>query len=177
MTDLNLLATYLLRLVIAAVAGAVIGIERELRGKPAGLRTIVLISMGSALFMIGSEHIAHTTPKGVVNDPARIAAQIVTGVGFLGAGAIITSRRGIIGLTTAAIIWITAAVGMVIGHGQLLLGSVAAALVLFTHIMLTQIEIHLLHPWARRHGFNNLDSYTSELKQHGLHDEEQVPPK
>lgn len=167
--DLDLLTTYLLRLVIAAFAGAVIGIERELRGKPAGLRTIVLISMGSALFMVGSEYIALSTPKGVVNDPARIAAQIVTGVGFLGAGAIITSRKGIIGLTTAAIIWITAAVGMVIGHGQLLLGSLAAVLVLLTHITLTLLEIHLLHPWARRHGFNNLDSYNSELSEHGLH--------
>jgi putative Mg2+ transporter-C (MgtC) family protein len=151
----------MLRLIIAAFAGAVIGIERELRGKPAGLRTIVLIAMGSALFMIGSQHIALMTPDDVVNDPARIAAQIVTGVGFLGAGAIIVSRKGVIGLTTAAIIWITAAVGMVIGYGQLLLGSLAAVLVLLTHITLTLIEIHWLHPWARNHGFNNVDGYPS----------------
>ena len=106
------------KLVIAAILGALIGLERELAGKDPSLRTFALICLGSCLFSIVSAYTAFGVPNA---DPGRIAAQIVTGIGFLGAGAIFRSRGGISGLTTAALIWMTAAVGMAVGLGHELL--------------------------------------------------------
>ena len=100
----------MLRLLLAAGLGAVIGIERESRQKPAGLRTNILIALGSALFTMLSIDIG-----GVGSTPDRIAAQVVTGVGFLGGGAILRSGRNIHGMTTAATIWVNAAVGVAAG--------------------------------------------------------------
>lgn len=122
-------------LVTAAFCGALIGIEREHAEKPAGLRTNMLICTGSCLFTLASilawQHIA----GGVSTvDPGRIAAQIVSGVGFLGAGVILKSGLHIIGITTAATIWLVAAIGMVIGLGFPLLGcttAIASTLALF----------------------------------------------
>ncbi len=139
------------RLLAAFVAGAMIGLERELRGKAAGLRTIVLITMGSAMFMIGSEIIT-IGPR--FADSARVAAQIVSGVGFLGAGAIITNRNKVLGLTTAATIWIAAAIGLVIGYGEVGFGLFVALVSAGILILLTQVEKRFLHPWAIRRGFN-----------------------
>lgn len=96
----------------AFVAGAIVGLERERRDKPAGLRTLVLVCLGSAVFTMVS--FVFTTTTG---DSGRVAAQIVTGVGFLGAGAILHSRGGVSGMTTAAIIWMTAAIGLTVGAG------------------------------------------------------------
>jgi len=101
-------------LVLAAFCGGVIGLERELRGKPAGLRTFMLIACGSALFTLCSIW-AVDTGGGLHGDTSRVMAQIVSGVGFLGAGAILQSRGSVIGLTTAATVWATAALGMTIG--------------------------------------------------------------
>lgn len=101
------------KLLVAIIAGGAVGIERELRGKPAGLRTNVLICLGSALLMDLSVRIA-----GDYNgDPARIAAQVVTGIGFLGAGTILHTRGTITGLTSAATIWVVAAIGLTAGAG------------------------------------------------------------
>lgn len=100
----------LLRLTLAAVLGGIVGIERELTGHPAGLRTNILISTSSCLFTILSIKAFPLT--GSAQDTARVAAQIVTGVGFLGAGAVIQTKRAVHGLTTAATIWMVAAVGM-----------------------------------------------------------------
>ena len=122
----------LLRLAIAALAGAIVGTERELHDKPAGFRTNMLICVGAALFTILSRRLA----EGSAADPTRIAAQIVSGVGFLGAGAIIQSRGNVIGLTTAATIWVVAGIGMALGAGHYLFGLIAAlavAVVLFSH--------------------------------------------
>src|SRR5947199_2963780 len=103
---------FMLRLLLAAGLGAAIGLEREYRQKPAGLRTNILIALGSALFTTVSIAIASAG-----GTPDRIAAQIVTGVGFLGGGAILRSGKSVHGMTTAATIWVNAAVGLACGAG------------------------------------------------------------
>ncbi len=126
-----------LRLLLAAGLGAAIGLERELHSKPAGLRTNILIAVGAALFTILSTEIGRT---GGASD--RIAAQIVTGVGFLGAGAIIQSGRSILGMTTAATIWVNAAVGMAAGAGLYAIASEATAITLIVLTLLVPLETH-----------------------------------
>lgn len=101
------------RLLLAAALGSVVGLERALRDKPAGFRTNILICLGACVFTLSSQLLSGPTV-----DQTRIAAQIVTGVGFLGAGAIIRDAKGIVGLTTAATIWAVAAVGMAAGFGE-----------------------------------------------------------
>jgi len=110
------------RLALAAALGSIIGLEREFREREAGLRTHLLVSLGSALFTIVSAFGFHDVlthdPQVVVRlDPSRIAAQIVSGIGFLGAGAIIRQGLSILGLTTAATLWVVAAIGMAAGAG------------------------------------------------------------
>jgi len=123
----------LLKIMLAALLGGIVGLERELAHKEAGLRTNILISMGAALFTVLSIEIS----RGISGaDPARVAAQIVTGVGFLGAGAIIQARFSIHGLTTAATIWTVAAIGMTVGVGRYFIAfmvtiSIVAVLSLF----------------------------------------------
>ncbi|MDZ7372379.1 MAG: MgtC/SapB family protein [candidate division KSB1 bacterium] len=104
----------LLRLILAALFGAIIGYEREVIHKPAGLRTMMLVSLGSCLFTLASLEVARSAPGA---DPARIAAQVVTGVGFLGAGSILRAGTSVVGVTTAACIWLVAAVGLATGLG------------------------------------------------------------
>ncbi len=125
----------LLRLSLAVVLGGAIGLERELQRKAAGLRTNILICVGAALFTELS--IAMSSASG---DPARIAAQIVTGVGFLGAGTIIQARGIVTGLTTAATMWLVAAIGMAVGFGALLEATGATLLVLLVLSVLRPIE-------------------------------------
>ena len=124
-----------LRLLFACVLGAVIGFERELRDREAGVRTHLLVSLGSALFTIMSAYGFHeflTNGGNVVRaDPTRIAAQIVTGIGFLGAGAIIREGLSIRGLTTAATLWVVAAIGMACGAGYYWPAAAATGLTLF----------------------------------------------
>ena len=112
-------AEFIIRLILAAIACGAIGMERQMRGKGAGLRTHVLIGMGSALFMIVSKYgfwdILGDTGIGL--DPSRIAAQVVSGIGFLGAGTIIIQKLFVRGLTTAAGIWATSAIGLAVGAG------------------------------------------------------------
>lgn len=124
-----------LGLLAACFAGGLIGLERELHDKPAGFRTNIMICLGAALFTILSIRIseqypfaATAGPQQRIADPTRIAAQIVTGVGFLGAGAIIQARGGVRGLTTAATIWTVASVGMAFGAGHFGLGFAATLL-------------------------------------------------
>jgi putative Mg2+ transporter-C (MgtC) family protein len=111
----------LLRLALAAALGGVIGIERELREREAGFRTHMLVALGSALFTIVSAYGFHAFLSSGANviraDPTRIAAQIVTGIGFLGAGAIIRQGSSVRGLTTAATLWVVAAIGLAVGAG------------------------------------------------------------
>ncbi len=113
-----------LRLLLAAALGAIIGFQRERAGKPAGLRTHILICVGAAIFTVVSIY-------GFAADTARVAAGIVTGIGFIGAGAIIRGGEGIVvGLTTAATIWAVAGIGLAAGAGLYLASAVATALVL-----------------------------------------------
>jgi putative Mg2+ transporter-C (MgtC) family protein len=129
MIDLTLQLDLSLRLVLAAALGALIGGEREIHGHPAGIRTHMLVALGSGLFTVLSIHGFGQGP-GVPIDPTRIAAQIVSGIGFLGAGAILKDGIVIRGLTTAASLWATAAVGMAAGAGEYIVGTVGAGIVL-----------------------------------------------
>ena len=120
-----------LRLLLAAALGAIIGYQRERAGKPAGLRTHILICEGSALFTVASLY-----GFGSAADPARIAAGIVAGIGFLGAGAIIRREGGLVGgLTTAATIWAVAAVGLAAGAGLYLASAVTTVVVLIVLLL------------------------------------------
>src|SRR5262245_59264012 len=123
------------RLLRAAGLGAAIGLEREYRRKPAGLRTNILIVVGSALFTIVSLELAS---KGGTAD--RIAAQVVTGIGFLGGGAILRRGRAVQGMTTAATIWVNAAIGMAAGAGEPGLAVAATAVTLVVLALLPPIE-------------------------------------
>ena len=126
-----------LRLLLAAGLGAVIGIERELRRKPAGLRTNILIALGSALFTTVSIQLAQ---NGGTSD--RIAAQIVTGIGFLGAGAILRDRGSVHGMTTAATIWVNAAIGMAVGAGEYAMASLSTVVTLIVLAVLPPAEAY-----------------------------------
>jgi putative Mg2+ transporter-C (MgtC) family protein len=140
---LSLLPTFLVRGAFAILCGALIGSERERKGKPAGLRTNTLICLGATLYMLASEFLLQKF--GVQGtDPTRIAAQVVTGIGFLGAGTIIQSRGEVIGLTSAATIWVVAAIGLLIGAGFPLLGTLCTALVLLTLIGFERVEQRIL---------------------------------
>jgi putative Mg2+ transporter-C (MgtC) family protein len=124
------------RLLLAAALGGVLGLEREWNHKTAGLRTNILIAFGSALFTLMSVELARTSG----GDSTRIAAQIVTGIGFLGAGAIMRTNAGVQGLTTAAAIWVNAAIGVAVGGGQYHLAFIATGVTLIVLIVLPAIE-------------------------------------
>jgi putative Mg2+ transporter-C (MgtC) family protein len=129
---------YLLRLVFALFTGGLIGIEREIKGKPAGMRTNMLVCVGACLLMIlAIEVFKAGAPMG---DPSRIASQVVTGIGFLGAGTIIQSRFSVTGLTSAATLWFIAAIGLVVGWGNYFLAGAATILVIVTLTILSGIE-------------------------------------
>ena len=124
----------ILRLLLAAALGAIIGYQREKAGKHAGLRTHILICVGAAIFTVASIY-----GFGAISDPARVAAGVVAGIGFIGAGAILTREGGIVeGLTTAATIWAVAGIGLAAGAGLYLASAVASLLVL--------IVLFLPHP-------------------------------
>ena len=127
----------MLRLLIAAGLGGAIGLEREIHQKPAGLRTNILIAVGSALFTALSIQIAQAG-----GTPDRISAQIVTGIGFLGAGAILRSEHHIQGMTTAATIWVNSAVGMAAGAGEFLMATVTTVITLIVLAVLPPIEAY-----------------------------------
>ncbi|HCJ11180.1 MAG TPA: methyltransferase [Clostridiales bacterium] len=129
-----------LRLVFSLLLGAVVGLERETHDRPAGLRTFILVSVGSTLIMIVSMNIRYLFPGGVGVDPGRIAAQVVTGIGFLGAGTILHEGPSIRGLTTAAGLWVVAAVGLAVGAGFYLAAGVTTALALVTLSLLSHVE-------------------------------------
>lgn len=116
-----------MRLSLAAVLGALIGLDREYRAKEAGLRTHFLVAMGSALFMIVS---IYGFGEGHMGDPGRIAAQVVTGIGFIGAGSIMIHKQFVRGLTTASGLWATAGIGLAVGCGMYWVGVIAMLLTL-----------------------------------------------
>jgi len=135
----------LIKLLLAAIAGGLVGLEREKHGRPAGLRTNLLVSVGACAMMIVSE--AFYVKYGMLNvesavrfDPSRVAAQIVTGIGFLGAGVILKEGISIRGLTTAASLWVVAGLGMAFGMGYFSLGAITTALVLVSLIFLKKLD-------------------------------------
>jgi len=136
---IDLTSTIAGKLLLAAALGGVVGFERELRRKAAGLRTSMLICMGSCFFMIISA-IAATHPE---DDHTRIAAQIIAGIGFLGAGVILRERGNVVGLTTAATVWATAAVGMGVGTGMYVTSVFATGLILLSLTTLGWAEARL----------------------------------
>jgi putative Mg2+ transporter-C (MgtC) family protein len=125
------------RLLLAVGLGAAVGLEREYHQKPAGLRTNILIALGSALFTILSISMGHDS-----GTADRIAAQIVTGIGFLGGGAILRSGNTVHGMTTAATIWVNAAIGVAAGMGQYALATATAVLTLVVLGVLPPIEAY-----------------------------------
>ena len=146
--DSNLLEM-VAKLILAAVLGALVGYERETHGRPAGLRTHMLVCMGSTIFTIVSTSFAGRSP-----DPSRVAAQIVTGIGFLGAGTIIRQGNIVRGLTTAASLWTIAGIGMAVGVSWPLaeFAAIAAVVVFITLGVLTKIE----HAWLSKRLYQDL---------------------
>jgi putative Mg2+ transporter-C (MgtC) family protein len=126
--DITLQIDLSIRMLLAAVLGSAIGFEREIHEHPAGMRTHLLVSLGSAIFTILSIH--GFTETGASVDPTRIAAQIVSGIGFLGAGAILKYGTSIRGLTTAASLWSTAAIGMATGAGEWVIAAAGTLIII-----------------------------------------------
>ena len=140
----HLLNEFLVKSGIAIFCGGIIGIERELKRKAAGFRTNILICLGSTYFMFVSLLVSGAA-GGRPGDPGRVAAQVVAGIGVLGAGAIIQSRGQIAGLTTAALIWVVASIGLLIGAGYQLLAAVGTTLIFLTLTVLGMVERKVLN--------------------------------
>lgn len=132
-----------IKLLVAVLCGGAIGFERELSHKPAGLRTNVLVCVGATLFMIVSRHIGGGAPY---TDPARLVAQVVTAIGFIGAGVILQSRGSISGLTTAATILLVGAVGVTVGEGMFTVAAMTTVLIIIVLVLLRRVE----HAFIRR---------------------------
>ena len=142
----------LLRILLSILLGGLIGLERELHGRAAGFRTHILVCLGATIITLASTKLypgfANLTSNNVVRiDPGRIAAGIVTGIGFLGAGVILRSEKAVRGLTTAASIWFTAGLGIVIGVGLYLLSCEAAVFALATLFLLRKTENYIRQDW------------------------------
>jgi putative Mg2+ transporter-C (MgtC) family protein len=133
----SVLSSTILRLLLAAILGGAIGLERQLRHKPAGLRTNMFICFGAAMFTVLSAKLA-----GVPSDSARIAAQIIPGIGFIGAGSILHARGSVTGLTTAATLFVVASVGMAAGGGLYVTAVFATILILLALTLLGNMESH-----------------------------------
>ncbi len=146
--ELNNELTWIIRLVFAGILGGLIGFDREFHGRDAGFRTHVLVSVGACLMVVISESFAvKYNPEvsgGILRlDPSRVAAQIVTGIGFLGAGAIIKEGATVKGLTTAACLWVAAGMGMAVGTGLYFAASFTAVLSLFALLVLKKVERYI----------------------------------
>jgi putative Mg2+ transporter-C (MgtC) family protein len=148
-TDISFQFELLIRLIIAALLGAGLGFEREVHGHQAGMRTHMLVSLGSALFTVLSIYGFPQTAGTAGTDPSRISAQIVTGIGFLGAGAIIKYGTNIRGLTTAASLWVVASIGLAAGAGAYFV-AVAGALIAIIALWPLHILVGKLHLSAGR---------------------------
>ncbi|MCL3852328.1 MULTISPECIES: MgtC/SapB family protein [Parabacteroides] len=133
-------ATAAVKLFVSFLLGAVIGIERQFRRREAGMRTFTLICMGSAAAMLISIWIPQCYPDFLNGDPGRIAAQVLTGIGFLGAGAIMQSHGSIHGLTTAACIWVVAVIGLAVGAGMYVPALIGTGLTLVILVSLERLE-------------------------------------
>lgn len=142
--EVNLLGA-LFKLLLSLMLGASVGLERRHKGQIAGMRTFALISMGATLAMLVSIYIPQEYMGLKNGDPGRIAAQVISGIGFLGAGAIIQMKGSVRGLTTAAGIWMTACLGLAVGAGMYIIAIAACALIIFVFVMLEAMERHIFH--------------------------------
>lgn len=131
------------KLLLSLLLGAVVGLERRHKGQIAGMRTFALISMGATLAMLVSIYIPQEYMGLKNGDPGRIAAQVISGIGFLGAGAIIQMKGSVRGLTTAAGIWMTACIGLAVGAGMYLIATTACLLIIFVLMILENLEKRL----------------------------------
>jgi putative Mg2+ transporter-C (MgtC) family protein len=135
----------LFKLFVALLFGVMLGVERSMAHKMAGMRTFSLVSLGSALFVIISQIVASQFPQSSSLDPLRVASQIIVGIGFLGAGLIIYKGPGVIGLTTAAGMWVSAGIGMAVGFGLYALAATATFFTLFIFVILWFVESRIKH--------------------------------
>jgi len=159
--DVNIVGA-IIKLLLSLLLGALIGIERRRKGQIAGLRTFALISMGATLAMLISIYIPQEYMGLKNGDPGRIAAQVVSGVGFLGAGAIIQMKGSVRGLTTAAGIWMTACIGLAVGAGMYLISIITTLLIIFILVNIERME--------QRHNFL-WESKILRVKLHGIIDD------
>lgn len=156
-------AEFLGRLVLAALLGGVVGLEREIHGRPAGIRTYLILSLGTALLMVLSEYLLVSyhgkyPGLGLQGDPGRIAGQAITGIGFLGAGVIIRYQDTIRGLTTAACVWLVCSVGLAVGAGFYVVGVAVTLLTLLALIGLKALEQRMRKDW-----FEDLEVVSTDL--------------
>ncbi len=134
------------RMALAMVVGAVLGVERERLDRPAGLRTYMLVVEGACLFMICAILLAEQINRaGGVSDPGRIASTVVQGIGFIAAGVILTTGKEVVGLTTAAGLWVATALGLLIGAGFYLIAIVAAVATVVALVALRHVELEFLN--------------------------------
>lgn len=164
------------KLMLSLVLGCCVGFERKRKGQIAGVRTFALISMGATLAMLLSIYVPQEYLGLKNGDPGRIAAQVVTGIGFLGAGAIIQMKGSVRGLTTAAGIWMVAAIGMAVGVGMYFLSIVATALILVILVLVERWEHHISAGVESRiirlklsSITENIDGYREVLNRHHVH--------
>lgn len=174
-TEITTLSS-LFKLVISMILGCLVGLERKRKGQMAGIRTFALISMGATLAMIISIYIPQEYMGLKNGDPGRVAAQVITGIGFLGAGAIIQMKGSVRGLTTAAGIWMAATIGMGVGMGLYLLSMAATGLVLIVLTQLDRLE-HKVHMGTESRTIriktgnivSEIAPYKSVLIEHNVH--------
>ncbi len=173
--EVNLIGA-LYKLLLSGLLGAIIGVERKHKGQHAGIRTISLISMGATIAMLVSIYIPQVYMGLKNGDPGRIAAQVVSGIGFLGAGAIIQSKGSVRGLTTAAVIWVTAMIGLAVGSGMYLIATFTALLVLFVLTILEKYEKMLRLNWETKiirlklgTTQDDLTPYKEVFRKHDIH--------
>lgn len=173
--DVNLVGA-IYKLFLSLVIGSAIGLERRRKGQVAGMRTFSLICMGATLAMLISIYIPQEYMGLKNGDPGRIAAQVISGIGFLGAGAIIQMKGSVKGLTTAAGIWMTAAIGLAIGSGMYTISIVAALMVFFALTTAEKLEFTLFKSGESKiiriktiGIVTDLTMLRSDLKQHNIH--------
>lgn len=165
----------ILRLILAAILSGLIGYEREIHGRAAGLRTHILVCIGATLIMLTSMHIFEIYRGLATPDPARIAAQVVSGIGFLGAGTILRFKASVRGLTTAASLWSVAGIGLAVGSGLYVPAVVTTILILATLFFLTRIEKLILRKdWYKilevetKSGASQLEDIRSILSEYEI---------
>jgi len=165
---------FLLRIAVAALLGGLIGIERGFRAKEAGFRTHFLVALGAAVFMILSAHGFDDVvlTDNIRLDVSRIAAQVVSGIGFIGAGTIIFQRQAVHGLTTAAGLWVTAAIGMAAGAGLYIIAAFTTVLVLLglevLHSLLPQVNTRVITATFAAKERHQVDHLLEQLKADGV---------